>query len=1286
MTFDRRRIPRLLGTCLLWMAFAASIDSPIYAKGTLVERLYGKGVSYVPGEVIVKFKALSGNVEGSAAISEIYQRYGILADEALFRPHKKISFLKRPVSDLSRIYRLDVPADADILDLCRRLQQEPAIEYAEPNLVFPVDAVPNDTLYFRQQHLPQIHAPEAWEVSHGSPDAIFAVLDTGVDWDHPDLADNIWHNPNEVVDGADNDGNGFIDDIRGWDFVDNATQNAAVGEDADEPDNDPMDFNGHGTHVAGCAIPVTDNVTGIAGLAWNGKIMPLRCGIATKDGNGSIYMSALAQALQYAADQGAHVANISTGSTRTVAEAARYAFENGVVVSKSAGNANNEETDPLDVEPFTLTAAAVDDRNLKASYSSYGDWVKVSAPGGDQNSGRPGIFSTNFNDTYRELQGTSFSAPISGGLALLMKGYNPAWTSADIVMRIVQTADPIDALNPNYAGKLGSGVINAYRALTEEVTYKPKIKLLSYTIDDSATGNKNSILDVGETAQVLIELQNVWGDAGQVTMTLTVDDPEVQVSNGTYNFGSWFGLSNLSESIRSNRSNPISLTVDANTVPHRFIANLDISADGVAKTITLLFAISPRVLVVDDDVPGRDGHNVSVEDYYYNALDAIDVSYDVWDVDALQQDPRSDQLGKYETVIWFCEKSSPSLNGSNRAAIGNYLKNYAGKLLLFGQDIGWDLNDAGGDSNEYKRDSRSHAWYDSVLHARYLADKAFAVRVAGVDGDPIGDRLAFSFAQPNRNSVQQSPDVVDTLNGSVGCLTYPDGSPAALRSRVPLPGNKSSRLVYFPFGGIEAVDDPNTRAELLLRSINWLKGLRVVHTPVTDIETPVEQQVTVQISADEVSVPLERVDLTYTVDGVYPATVLPMSPDGQGTYRATLPAIPQGRIDYQILIKSSDGYYAPRKHYSYNVGADRQKPAITILEGLPNTFDKKGPHIVRAAVTDNLQVDSASVYLHYWTKRSPADSVRAVAGAQENSFVGQIEDDFIYGDTLIYHYSAKDMAAVPNYAIGKTDTAVIGYEDFENGLWAWRADQDSTWSIVEKEPHQGYFSLADNPSGVLKANTETTLTLQYPLDLSQASQASLTLWSKNMLRLSKDFGYVEISADGGVTWVEALKVNGLKPTWRQMSIPLGSYVGAGFDNVLLRLRVKIADGAIGSNFWGWQVDDIVLREDVQVGVEEAENKIALPTAFALEQNYPNPFNPTTTIAYELPRSAQVRIEIFNMLGQRIRTLIDRKMNAGRYSVVWKGEDDLGNPVATGMYFYRMEAADLTFVRKLLLLQ
>lgn len=1274
-----------LQTNFLLLILTLCFLQPAYAK-TKVEKIYGDGVSYAPGEVLVKFKPVVGNVESSSAVADIYQRNGILDGQALFPTVNLRNKAKRTITDLSRIYQLRVPPNTDIIDFCRQLNQEPLVEYAEPNLIMPVCAVPNDTMYFRQQHLPQIHAPEAWDISKGSKDAIMAICDTGVDWNHPDLAGKIWSNPNETLDGIDNDGNGLVDDIRGWDYVDNATANAATGEDADEPDNNPMDFEGHGTHVAGCANAVTNNIAGVAGVAWNGTIMPLRCGIATKDGNGSIYMSALAQALYYAADHGASVANISTGSVQTVAEAGRYAFENGVIISKSAGNGNSEASDPLDLESSALTVASVDDRNFKASYSSYGTWVKVSAPGGDQSNGRVGIFSTYFNDTYRELQGTSMSAPIAGGLALLMKGYNPAWTPADILMRMVQTADPIDNLNPAYAGKLGSGVINAYRALTEDVTYQPRIKLLGHEIDDSPNGNHNGIIDVGETVRIYVVLENGWGDAANVTATLLLSDPEVQVLNGTSHFATFYGLSHLSQSQQKNSTEPFILSIDPNTVPHRLKAVLNISADGYSESFEMALAINPKILVIDDDVPGRDGNNVSVENYYYDALDAIDVSYNIWDVNALQDDPRSDSLGKYTSVIWFCEKAAPSLNSSNRAAIENYIKNYSGNLIVSGQDIGWDLNEAVGDSNEFMRDSRSKTFYENNLNARYQADNAFSNQVAGVANDPIGDSLSFVFQQPGRSPALQSPDVVDTLNGSVAFLTYPDGRPAALRSVKALAGNKSSRIVYFPFGGIESIMDSKVRQELLVRSLNWLNGIHVNHLPLKDLEAPAAQEVAVSISADAPGVTWDRVELLYSANGTYPATALPMTTSGGNIYKATIPAIASGRIDYQIVVKSSDGYYAPRVHNAYNISEDAQAPTVTTLQKLYNTLDKNGPFTVSASISDNMGVDANAVYLHYRTQRLPLDSVKASPGSSRHEFAAQIAGDFSYGDTLMYYFSAKDIAQTANYAVSAEDTAVIGYEDFEHGLGAWTSDGKGPWGPSAEEPHDGSYSLADSPNSTPAAGLTTALTLNYALDLSQADDADLTFWSRNMLRLNKDYGYVEVSADDGATWIEMTKVTGLKPTWKQITLSLKGYVGTGFENLLLRFRLQTQTGAIGDNFYGWHIDDILLDESVQTGIESTNESAMQPVSFGLGQNYPNPFNPSTSIAYQLPRANQVRIQVYNTLGQRIRTLVDEKREAGKYSVLWKGDDESGSPVATGMYFYRMEAGEFVAVRKLLLLK
>ena len=1250
---------------------------------------------YVPGEIVVKFAASTGNVESSPVVAQIYQNYGVLRAEPVFKEIRFKKTTKQKTTDLSRIYKLKIPEGEDVLQLCESLKQEPQVIYAEPNYYFYPTAVPNDSLYYLQTHLPQIKAPEAWDVAKGKKEVILGIIGTGVDWDHPDLAGVIWRNDDEVIDGLDNDHNGYIDDIRGWDFVDGVSDDAADGEDAEEEDNDPMDFDGHETHVAGLAAAMTNNLTGVAGVSWGCTIMPVRAGYHTKDGNGRSAGTALARAVVYAAENGADFINYSWSSWgQTIVEAARFAYESGALVINSAGNNDDlpgaDPTFPgaLGPLPYVLSVSAVDDRDYKATYSSYGPWVNVSAPGGDLSGGRPGLISTMFDDTYASYQGTSMAAPVVTGLAGLLKSYNPTWTNADIMFRIVETTDDIYDLNPEYIGQLGTGRINAYRALTEEISPLPKIELKSIVVQDSITGNNNKKIDIGETVNLVFTLENIWEDANNVTVRLLVNDPEVQVVNGSVHFSKIIGLRNISVNTVNNESEPFTISIDPNTVPHRIDATLQVDADGYSETFDLGLAIDPRVLVVDDDYPGRNGINVDVEDYYYQALDAIDISFDIWDVKKVGADPRSDQLKPYDLVIWFCEKAIPSLNGANRAAIKRYLSLYNGRLLLFGQDIGWDLNDASGDSNQYLiSKGTSRDFYEKYFHARYVADNAFQSRVIGVPGDPIGDGLEFHFEQPGRGPGEQSPSRVDTLNGGVASLVYPDGSPAAIRAEVNsfLEGNY--KLIYFPFGGIEAIGDDLMRQELLARSVNWINGLRVSHVPLKDIASPAERSVDVRISLEADTLKLERVDLLYTVNGVYPATVVPMTlQEDSTTYVASIPPIENGVVHYQILIKTNNNFYAPRINYSYKVGADTEAPTIQVLQKLYNSLDKKGPFEVIAHIQDNTRVDTAQVYLHFRTQRSPEDSVKATAQTTSGIFRASFADDFIYGDTLMYYFSARDAAEQPNRAVTEVDTIVIGFEDFEHGLWAWQPDTAGTWGVSAEDPYDGAFSLADSPGGLPAANKETTLTLRKPLDLSTTDYALLTFWSKNMLRVGKDVGYVEMSADSGRTWQTLTKVRNLKPKWKQIVVPLGEFSGPGYDHVYLRFRLTTKAGDISDRFYGWHIDDIVLREDIEVGVHEQEEAVKLPQHFALEQNYPNPFNPTTTIAYQIPRPALVRIDIYNMLGQHIKTLVNRKHAAGRYQVIWDGMDDNGTNVASGMYFYRMQAAGFSSMRKLLLLK
>jgi subtilisin family serine protease len=339
--------------------------------------------------------------------------------------------------------------------------QLPSIDHVEPIGIHRLDFTPNDYYLTTQWAITRIDARQAWDITRGDSAVALGIADTGVDWNHPDLDGNIWYNSGETLDGVDNDANGYIDDIRGWDWV--TGQNGWPGEDDNTPDNNPMDFYGHGTHCAGIASAETNNSTGIAGLGFNCKIMCLRIGWYDISGLGLVDMSYAASAMYYAARKGAKAINCSWGSSNSggLSAAVTYAVNNGVVVVSAAGN------DSSQIAPYlcgrsqndVIAVAATNSSDHVADFSNFGTWVDVCAPGVN-------IYSTYFDNTYTFLDGTSMAAPHVVGLVGLIASAAPYMTRAQIQSRIISTTEDIYAINPSgYAGKLGSGRINAYNAV-----------------------------------------------------------------------------------------------------------------------------------------------------------------------------------------------------------------------------------------------------------------------------------------------------------------------------------------------------------------------------------------------------------------------------------------------------------------------------------------------------------------------------------------------------------------------------------------------------------------------------------------------------------------------------------------------------------------------------------------------------------------------------------------------------------------------------------------------------
>jgi subtilisin family serine protease len=308
---------------------------------------------------------------------------------------------------------------------------------------------PSDPWYLarRQWGLEVVRAPNAWPISKGHGVTI-AIVDTGVDLAHADLRGQLWSNPGEVAgNGVDDDGDGYVDDVHGWDFV--------------SGDSDPQDEQGHGTHVAGVAGATTDNAVGIAGMGWNVSLMSVR--VLDGDGDGTVWR--LAQGIRYAVDRGARVINLSLGgygADPTTRSAVAYAQDKGCLVVASAGN-DGDEAGFDDKPPFypaayggVLGVAATDSGDRRASFSNYGAYVDVAAPGVQ-------IYSAVPSGGYGYLSGTSMSAPLVSGLAALLWARDPTAAPSAVAEAMVGGAE--DLGDPGWDPYYGWGRIDALQAL-----------------------------------------------------------------------------------------------------------------------------------------------------------------------------------------------------------------------------------------------------------------------------------------------------------------------------------------------------------------------------------------------------------------------------------------------------------------------------------------------------------------------------------------------------------------------------------------------------------------------------------------------------------------------------------------------------------------------------------------------------------------------------------------------------------------------------------------------------
>jgi len=528
-------------------------------------------MNFVPNEVLVKFKddvsvpgGSSLKSAGITAVDRVLRANGVASLEKLFPTEMKLKsarIVKDPtgrdmkIPSLHNIYRITVPqlkstnsAPADIFKFMEEMKALPEVEYAEPNYLFTIGdftpasremtmleameqtanselstiatgLIPNDPLYNSQWGIPATNIDDVWNTTTGDSTSIIAILDTGVDWKHPDLAANIWKNKQEIPDnGRDDDINGLIDDIRGWDYINN--------------DNNPMDDNSHGTHVAGIAAAVGNNGIGIAGANWRAKIMPIK--VFQSSGKGDA--ATIAKGITYAASKGATVINMSFGSyARSLAmqDALASAYATAILVAAAGNDATpigpcmgcapmypGAFSFVLGVEANKMVPApcGVGDPIIRACFSNfdqdgpvfsqYADLLnyELKAPG-------TGILSCVPSGNYREYNGTSMAAPLVAGAVSLYRKQKPTESQ--------------ELLFGNMINSLGQH-FDLEAALT--IIPEPKLDIVSYSVTDSIDGDKDGRPDAGETIELKVKVRNSWGQANDVKVGIEYGEFEDQTT------------------------------------------------------------------------------------------------------------------------------------------------------------------------------------------------------------------------------------------------------------------------------------------------------------------------------------------------------------------------------------------------------------------------------------------------------------------------------------------------------------------------------------------------------------------------------------------------------------------------------------------------------------------------------------------------------------------------------------------------------------------------------------
>ncbi|MCB2230977.1 PKD domain-containing protein [bacterium] len=1233
-------------------------------------------LGWAPGELIVQFKVPSSQIEtaragggqiamGVSSLDAIAAKYQVSEMRQLFKGAQP-QVVKGTYMDLSRHYVVHFDPKADLDEVMKAYQNDPNVESVEKNGIHAMYATPNDGYYSYQWHLNQasdhdVDAPEAWNIQTGSTAIILAILDSGTRYYHPDLGGanatptnpgasrgNMWINTAELngSSGVDDDGNGYVDDWIGWDFI-TGVSNCWSGEDCTTPDNDPRDFNGHGTHTAGIIGMLTNDGYGMAGMAggWgsgsqavtgNGiKIMPLRMGYSYNylgQEYGVVMMDAAASAFYYAANNGAKIASCSWGSSNSggIGTAVSYFIANGGMVFVAAGNDGSQTADYLNGRGDCISVAATDENDNGASFTTYGTWVDICAPGNN-------IYATYHDHTdpntnyWAALSGTSMATPLTAGVAGLVWSQNPSWTASQVASQLYSSADNIDAyLSSQYIGKMGAGRVNAYAAVN---TGPPPAPVANFS------GTPTS---------------------GTVPLTVNFTD----LSTGSITSWAWtFGDGGTSTS-----QNPSHQYTSAGTYTVTLTVTGPGGSDGETKTnyITVNPCVSPTASFTGSPTSGDyplavtfsngstgatsyswnfgDGGTSTATNpsHTYTAAGTFTVTLTATNACGSDQMVRTN----YITVTTPpCDPPVANFTGSPTSGTYPLTVNFTD--LSTNSPTGWSWNF--GDGGTSSAQNPSHTYTSAGTYTVSLT----ATNSCGSDGET---KTAYITVSEPSSDYATLPYSTGFESGSFDSYWFTQSSNSEGRILITTANTPHS-------GSYHLTMDDNLNGGQYAQNEAWLR-----------LDLSGKSQVDLTFWWKEFG------DETHTQDGVF------FSSNGGATFTKVY-SLANGSTTYQQI--------------ALDVDALAGSAGLSLTSTFVVKFQQYDNYSIATdgMAFDDISVVSLDVPPVADFSADPTSGVAPLAvqftDLSTNNPTGW-SWNFGDGGTSTLQNPSHTYTTAGTYTVSLTASNAFG-SDGETKTAYITVNEAGAWTTITYDDFESGMGNYTDGGGDMMLYTGGTYAWEgsNAADIQDNSGVASSFYHTGTYNVSGysemevEFYFVAISMDNTSEdfWVQYYDGS----TWQTVA---AFARGIDFDNNTFynavvtissssynfptNARLRFMCDASGN------VDDVYI-DNIEwrgMGGTSALAKVAeLPTEYALAQNYPNPFNPSTTIEFSLPVAGNVSVKVYNIMGQEVAALADGLYGAGTHSLVWNASDK-----ASGVYFYRITTDAFTSTKKMILLK